>query len=49
MKAAAAHYRESLAIDKAIRENPASYQAWVNKQLVLEATVPEELEVAEAS
>lgn len=49
MKAAAAHYRESLAIDKAIHENPASYQAWVNKQLVLEATVPEELEVAEAS
>ncbi|MEO7034247.1 MAG: DUF4041 domain-containing protein [Polyangiaceae bacterium] len=49
MKAAAAHYRESLAIDKAIRENPASYQAWLNKQLVLDATTPLENEIAEAS
>jgi hypothetical protein len=48
--AAAAQYRESLAIDKAIRENPASYEAWVNKQLVLEAAVSvQDEEIAEAS
>lgn len=50
MTAAAAQYRESLAIDKAIRENPASYEAWVNKQLVLEAAVSvQDEEIAEAS
>jgi hypothetical protein len=49
MKAAAAQYRESLAIDKAIHENPSSMTAWMNKQLVLDATIPEEGEMAEAS
>lgn len=36
MAAAAAQYRESQAIDRAIKENPAAYQAWMNRQLVLE-------------
>jgi DNA repair exonuclease SbcCD ATPase subunit len=49
MKAAAAHYRESLAIDKAIKENPASFTAWTNKQLVLDATIPEEGEMTAGS
>lgn len=39
MAAAAAEYRESTAIDKAIRDNPARYEAWVNKQLVLDPVV----------
>ncbi len=51
MTAAASEYRQSLAIEKAIRENPAQYQAWVNKQLVLEAEIAQadEGELAEAS
>jgi hypothetical protein len=51
MAASAAEYRQSLVIDKAIRENPAQYQAWVNKQLVLDAQIEatEERELAEAS
>jgi hypothetical protein len=49
MRAAAAQYKESLAIDKAVRENPDSYQAWVNKQLVLEKEIQTEEEIAEAS
>lgn len=44
MTAQAAEYRESLAIEKAIRENPASYQAWVNKQLVIDPVVFDEVE-----
>lgn len=51
MTAAAAEYRQSLAIDKAIKADPASYQAWVNKQLVLDARAEaiEEGDMAEAS
>jgi hypothetical protein len=51
MAAAAAEYRQSLAIDKAIKDDPASYQAWVNKQLVLEARAEalDEGDMAEAS
>lgn len=39
MAAAAEEYRESLAIEAAIRDNPASYEAWVNRQLVLDPVV----------
>lgn len=51
MTSAAAEYRQSQAIEKAIRENPASYEAWVNKQLELDAEVAtmDEREMAEAS
>jgi len=51
MTAAASEYRESLAIDKAIKDNPAKYQAWVSKQLVLDATAEalDERDMAEAS
>jgi len=50
MTSVAAEYKQSLAIEKAIRENPASYEAWVNKQLVLEAeTTTDERDMAEAS
>lgn len=51
MTAAAAEYRESVAIDKAIKDNPAKYQAWVSKQLVLEAQAEtvDERDMAEAS
>ncbi len=36
MAAAAAQYRESLAIERAIKHDPAAYQAWLKRQLVLE-------------
>ncbi len=50
MTATAAQYRESLAIDKAIRANPASFQAWRDKQLVIDATMAFEDEaLADAS
>ncbi len=51
MTAAAAEYRQSASIDKAIRENPAQYQAWLNKQLVLDAQIKstDERDLAEAS
>jgi hypothetical protein len=51
MASAAAEYKQSLAIEKAIRENPASYEAWVNKQLILDAemAVMDERDMAEAS
>lgn len=39
MAAQAAEYRESTAIDKAIAENPASLEAWINRQLVLDPVV----------
>jgi hypothetical protein len=44
MTAVAAEYRESLAIERAIKENPASYKAWVNRQLVLDPVVVDEAE-----
>jgi len=37
MAAAAAQYRESTAIERAIRNDPAAYQAWLNRQLVLDS------------
>jgi hypothetical protein len=51
MMSSAAEYKQSLAIEKAIRENPASYEAWVNKQLVLDAEMAtmDERDMAEAS
>jgi predicted nuclease with TOPRIM domain len=36
MLAAAEEYRESQAIEKAIKNDPSAYQAWINRQLVLE-------------
>ena len=39
MAAAAIEYRESLAIEKAIKDDQASYQAWLNRQLVLDPVV----------
>jgi len=42
MAASATQYRESLAIDRAIKENPAAYQSWVKRQLVLERVVDDE-------
>ena len=42
MAAEAAEYRESMAIDKAIAENPASLEAWINRQLVLDPVVMDE-------
>lgn len=38
MTAAAREYRETLAIEKAIRENPATQDAWVKRQYQLEVT-----------
>ncbi|HET9955634.1 MAG TPA: DUF4041 domain-containing protein [Polyangiaceae bacterium] len=51
MTAAATEYKQSIAIDKLIRENPAQLQAWIGKQLVLDAQLgaDEERELAEAS
>lgn len=42
MAAAAAHYRESVAIEKAIKDDPAAYQAWINRQLVLDPVTIDE-------
>jgi chromosome segregation ATPase len=42
MAAEAAEYRESMAIEAAIKENPGSFDAWVNKQLVLDPVVFDE-------
>jgi hypothetical protein len=36
MAAQAAEYRQSLAIEKAIKENPAARKAWIERQLELE-------------
>jgi hypothetical protein len=40
MTAAARDYRESLAIEAAIKDNPAAREAWVKRQLLLEASNP---------
>lgn len=47
MAAEAAEYRESIAIDKAIGENPASLEAWMNRQLVLDPVVMDDANEAE--
>ncbi len=39
MAAAAMHFRESQAIDRAIKEDPNAYQSWVKRQLVLDAAI----------
>ena len=39
MAAAAMHFRESQAIERAIKEDPNAYQAWVKRQLVLDAAI----------
>lgn len=44
MAAAAAHYRESLAIEKAIKEDPKAYEAWTNRQLVLDSVTIEDVD-----
>lgn len=36
MAAEAAEYRESLAIDRKIAEDPQAFEAWANRQLILE-------------
>ena len=48
MTAAATQYRESLAIERAIKDDPAAYEAWVSRQLVLDPVTmddPDEDEV----
>ncbi|RYZ09233.1 MAG: DUF4041 domain-containing protein [Myxococcales bacterium] len=42
MTASAVQYRESQAIERAIKEDPAAYNAWVNRQLVLERVLESE-------
>ena len=42
--AAASEYRESLAIEKAIKENPQAREDWLNHQLELEKKADEELQ-----
>jgi len=49
MVASAAQYRESMAIERAIKDNPAAYQSWVNRQLVIESTIEEADEVGNAA
>jgi hypothetical protein len=49
MIAEAAQYRESLAVEKAIKENPAMREAWINRQLDLESIDTEMTEVEEES
>jgi hypothetical protein len=44
MTASALQYRESQAIERAIKEDPAAYHAWVNRQLVLERVIESESE-----
>jgi hypothetical protein len=44
MAAAAAQYRESVAIEHAIKTDPAAYQAWVNRQLVLDPVTIDDAE-----
>ncbi len=39
MAAAATQYRESVAIERAIKDDPTAYNAWVNRQLVLDPVV----------
>lgn len=51
MAAAACEYRESLAIEKAIKDNPVAKEAWLQRQLELESVVgnlgaEEDLEMA---
>jgi hypothetical protein len=48
MTAAAREYRETLAIEKAMEENPAQREAWINRQLTLEPVGFDETEDAEA-
>ena len=45
MAAAAAEYRETLAIEKAIHDNPAQKEAWLNRQFELEITEPPTMEI----
>ena len=49
MTAAAKEYRESVAIEKANKDNPAMYQAWKKRQLAMELTASEDLELVGAS
>jgi hypothetical protein len=44
MAAEAREYRESLAIEKAIKEDPAKREAWINRQLTVEAVLSREAE-----
>jgi len=44
MTAAAKEYRESMAIEKAIKDNPAMREAWIKRQLEMELTANDNLE-----
>jgi hypothetical protein len=44
MVAAAAQFRESQAIERAIKNDPVAYQAWLDRQLVLDPVTDERLE-----
>ena len=48
MAAKAAEYRETLAIEKAIKEDPAKREAWINRELELEPLDGEAAEVDDA-
>ena len=49
MLADAAEYRESLAIDKAIQDNPALREAWINRQYELDLSDDNELDEVSAA
>lgn len=49
MAAEAKEYRETLAIEKAIKEDPAKRESWLKRQLELEIAADETLELVGAS
>jgi hypothetical protein len=49
MKAEAQQYRETLAIERAIADDPEAFDAWMNRQLELDAEEAEEEESAVAA
>jgi hypothetical protein len=44
MAAAATQYRESQAIERAIKDDPSAYQAWIDRQLVLDPVTIDAIE-----
>lgn len=49
MTAEAKDYRESMAIEKAIKDNPAIREAWIKRQLVMELSAKDDLEPVDES
>lgn len=47
MLAEARQYRESLAIERAIKDDPVAREAWINRQLTLDPVDARELETAD--